>query len=240
MRAINIKNTVVCFIHEQGMMLSVEDSRSVKAMAYLKLHLFHEFRLKEADVSLFALPIDSFINCLQVTVPQSSDNEFAVRANDDYCEISYDGTGSYLSLRRHISNKANLPQTIHCELIPYEPDEESPELQIGDSTEEVPQRMIIKSDWFSELMNDLDSRYNKITLTISPHNTAFQVIAEGSDLLTESDYPEDSEPFISFTCTKELSFSYLYSHLVQCKKALDISYEVSIEMFDSGALRLYV
>ena len=42
-----------------------------------------------------------------------------------------------------------MPQTILCNLTPYEPDEENPELQIGDSTEEVPQKMIIKVSNFS-------------------------------------------------------------------------------------------
>ncbi|KAI8330959.1 repair protein Rad1/Rec1/Rad17-domain-containing protein [Choanephora cucurbitarum] len=144
MKAINIKNTVVCFIHGEGVMLTVEDSRSVKVLAYLRIHLFHEFRLNGTDIAPFALPIDSFTNCLQATVPQRSDSEFAVKANDDYCEIKYDGTGSYLTLRRHINSRANMPQTILCNLTPYEPDEENPELQIGDSTEEVPQKMIIK------------------------------------------------------------------------------------------------
>ncbi|KAI8359991.1 Rad1/Rec1/Rad17 [Blakeslea trispora] len=138
-KAINIKNTVVCFIHGEGIMLSVEDSRSAKVLAYLRLHLFHEFKLNGTDIAPFALPIDSFTNCLQATVPQRSDSEFAVKANDDYCEIKYDGTGSYLTLSR-----ASQPQTILCNLTPYEPDEENPELQIGDSTEEVPQKMIIK------------------------------------------------------------------------------------------------
>jgi len=55
-------------------------------------------------------------------------------------------------------------------------------------------------------MNDLDSGYNKVSLTMSPNDPPFRVVAEGTDLLTEADCPQDSEPFINFVCNQELTF----------------------------------
>lgn len=114
-------------------------------------------------------------------------------------------------------------QTMTCELIPFEPEEESSQLQFEESTEMNSVIVIMKVQrqnnftssftnpnmqpvWFKDLMNDLDSRYDKIKITISPNGTPFSVVAEGADLLSESDYPQDSEPFISFTCDQELTF----------------------------------
>ncbi|KAI8640172.1 Rad1/Rec1/Rad17 [Parasitella parasitica] len=239
-KTLDIKNVISMYIHDEGIILSVEDQRSVKAIAYFKLHLFHLFNFKQdAIIPAFGLPVDVLSNGLRIMLP-AAETINVLQGSNDYCEVTYDGTGSYLTLRRLIREpNTQQHQTMKCELIPFEPEEESTQLQFEDSTGEESQRMIMKSIWFKDLMNDLDSGYHKISLTMSPNDPPFKVVAEGADLLTEADCPQDSEPFINFVCNRELTFSYLYSHIVQCKKALDLSNEVSLEMYNNGALRLF-
>ncbi|CAO0795025.1 unnamed protein product [Mucor circinelloides] len=239
-KALEIKNVVSLYIHDEGFILTVEDQRAVKAMAYFKLHLFHIFNLREGvNVPALGLPVDVLSNGLRIMLPASEIANVLQGAND-YCEVLYDGTGSYFTLRRLIREpNSQQHQTMKCELVPFEPEEESTQLQFEESTTEESQRMIMKSVWFKDLMNDLDSGYNKVSLTMSPNDPPFRVVAEGTDLLTEADCPQDSEPFINFVCNQELTFSYLYTHIVQCKRALDLSNEVSLEMYNNGALRLF-
>lgn len=73
-------------------MLTVEDQRSVKATAYIKIYQFHIYNLKsDTLLPTFALPIDTVTNCFRSMLPTQGVN--------DYCEITYDGTGSYLVLK---------------------------------------------------------------------------------------------------------------------------------------------
>ncbi|GAN03952.1 cell cycle checkpoint protein RAD1 [Mucor ambiguus] len=234
-KALEFKNVVSLYIHDEGFILTVEDQRAVKAMAYFKLHLFQIFNLREGvNVPALGLPVDVLSNGLRIMLPASEATNVLQGAND-YCEVIYDGTGSRLIRESNSLQR----QTMKCELIPFEPDEESTQLQFEESSNEESQRMIMKSVWFKDLMNDLDSGYNKVSLTMSPNDPPFRVVAEGTDLLTEADCPQDSEPFINFVCNRELTFSYLYAHIVQCKRALDLSNEVSLEMYSNGALRLF-
>lgn len=79
-------------------MLTVEDQRSVKATAYFKIHQFHIYNLKDnTSLPTFALPIDTLTNCFRTMWPRSDYS--AQQGPNDYCEISYDGTGSYLILK---------------------------------------------------------------------------------------------------------------------------------------------
>lgn len=80
-------------------MLTVEDQRSVKATGYFKIHQFHIFNLKDnTQLPTFALPIDTLTHCFRTMLPRT-DYTNQNPASSDYCEISYDGTGSYLVLK---------------------------------------------------------------------------------------------------------------------------------------------
>jgi hypothetical protein len=81
-------------------MITIEKERSVKVIAYFKTHLFNIFKHKEgAILPEFALPLDVFMNCLRAALPKTENVFPAQQVIDDYCEIKYDGTGSYLTLK---------------------------------------------------------------------------------------------------------------------------------------------
>lgn len=87
------------YIHDEGFILTVEDQRAVKAIAYFKLHLFQIFNLRDgANVSALGLPIDVLSNGLRIMLPASEMANILQGAND-YCEVMYDGIGSYITLR---------------------------------------------------------------------------------------------------------------------------------------------
>ncbi|KAI8987511.1 Rad1/Rec1/Rad17 [Mycotypha africana] len=101
LKAINIQNIVSIWIHEEGMVLTVENHRSVKAIAFLKLHLFHIFNFTAGiEIPTFALPLDAITTGLRTIIPKERDTVPSSQALSDYCEIKYNGTGSNLSLFR--------------------------------------------------------------------------------------------------------------------------------------------
>ncbi|CAO3681857.1 unnamed protein product [Rhizopus stolonifer] len=126
-------------------------------------------------------------------------------------------------------------KTSACNIIPMQPEEESVDSLLG-NTDIHTQKMISKSDWLSDFLGGLDKSCESIAFSFSPHGTPFTFSAIGPGISSETSYPEHSEPFINFECDRDLSFSYLYSHIILCKKALEHAVEVSIEMSLNGSL----
>lgn len=84
------------------MTFTVEQPRIVKAIAYIKSHLFFVYNIKDGVFfSAFGLPLEAFIECLRLAIPAmaSASAINAVDTNFDYCEITYNGMGSALGLR---------------------------------------------------------------------------------------------------------------------------------------------
>lgn len=59
-------------------------------------------------------------------------------------------------------------------------------------------------------MSDLDRRYIKFTIKMSPEEKTFSVVVYGPDLLSEFDFGQSSESFISFSCNKEQEHRLVY------------------------------
>jgi hypothetical protein len=58
--------------------------------------------LKEgANIDLFGLPVDAFIDCLRAMLPPTValGTLNSADSTHDYCEIAYDGTGSPFTLK---------------------------------------------------------------------------------------------------------------------------------------------
>ena len=88
--------------------------------------------------------MEPLIDCLRLAIPSplSSTNAITpIDTNFDYCEITYDGIGSPLVLRRTTKDHS---QKTNCDLIPFEPEEESVELSFHDTAQGTPQRIILK------------------------------------------------------------------------------------------------
>lgn len=90
------------------MVFTVEQSRAVKAIAYVKSSLFHVYNIKDTEaMSAFGLSIDTLADGFSSVMPQTNKTQefkpvvsvlnFTDKCN--HCEITYDGTGSLLGLR---------------------------------------------------------------------------------------------------------------------------------------------
>ncbi|CEI96682.1 hypothetical protein RMCBS344292_10839 [Rhizopus microsporus] len=230
-KCINIKNIATCYIYDEGMTLTVEESRCVKATAYFRRHMFQAYsKQANTEIPMFGLPLNALIDCFGLMVPHTSNSKSQV----DNCEIRYNGPGSYFVLKRF---DRDFGQTIHCKLKPMEPQEEDVDtILTGTNTNN--QKMILKSDWLKSVFEDLDKSHQRITLNFSPNDPSLTLTAIGPTSKWESSYPQSSEPFINFECDRELTFSYQYDHIKLCKRALEHSIEVSIEVSLNGVLYL--
>ncbi|CAO3681853.1 unnamed protein product [Rhizopus stolonifer] len=194
-KAINIKNTATCYISDEGFTLTVEESRCVKATAYLKRHLFQIYIKQQQEIDMFGLTLNTLIDCLGLMLPHNFQSS-------DTCDIQYDGPGSRFSLKRY--DRVH-KKTSACNIIPMQPEEESVDSLLG-NTDIHTQKMISKSDWLSDFLGGLDKSCESIAFSFSPHGTPFTFSAIGPGISSETSYPEHSEPFINFECDRDLSF----------------------------------
>ncbi|KAI8985938.1 Rad1/Rec1/Rad17 [Pilobolus umbonatus] len=229
LKAIQIKKLASCSIFAEGLTFTVEESRCVKAVAYVKKHLFTKYyKDPTTENFIFGIPLNTLIDCLGIISPFTNN-----RGNtDDLCEMNYDGPGS--RFRIAFENK-EISQLLQFNLDTVQPDEENTDLSITDEVGTT-QKMIIKSSWLKSALNDLDKSCQTISMTFSPNDPSFRITGEGADVICELTYPENSEPFVSFQCNEEATFSYAYSHIMLCRRALDNSFEVSLEVASNGIL----
>ncbi|KAI9257048.1 Rad1/Rec1/Rad17 [Helicostylum pulchrum] len=160
LKAVNITENSSCFIHEDGMVITSEKSRTVKAVAYIKSNLFHIYNIKEdVEMSAFGISIDTLNSCFSCVMPKvasqshyngSFDPKLTFDNDSNYCEITYDGTGSLFGVR-HTSKDKN--EHIACNMLPFEPEEESDDLKFTD-TQDTSQKIVLPVMYNMEIMSN--------------------------------------------------------------------------------------
>ncbi|KAG2224993.1 hypothetical protein INT45_000114 [Circinella minor] len=228
LKSIHIKNIATCNIYDEGITFTVVETHRVKAIAYIRRHMFEIYRKQQGqEVPTFGIGLNTLIDSLSLLGPASTPAA-------DTCKIQYPSTGTHLVISR--DDRENDVST-HCRLVTLEPDSENLELSLNDEPN-LSQRAIMKSSWLKEAMSDLDKSCEKINMTFSPTDPCFSLTGEGNNGTFEMEYPEHSESFISFHCNEEATYSYHFSHIVYCNKALDQSDEVSLRVSRDGVLSM--
>ncbi|KAG2232075.1 Rad1/Rec1/Rad17 [Thamnidium elegans] len=245
LKAVNITENSSCFIHEDGVVITSEKARIVKAVAYIKSNLFHIYNIKEnIEMSAFGMSIDTLNSCFSCVMPKvasqlhynkSLEPKLTFDNDSNYCEITYDGTGSLFGVRRTSKDKY---EHVTCNMLPFEPEEESDDLKFSD-TQDTPQKIVLPAKWFKDALDGLDASSKRIEIIMSPDDPSFEVVG-GADDTQESHIPKNFELIINFQCDRKLAYFYLYSHIMLCSKALALASEVSIEMHLNGALRFII
>ncbi|CAO3598793.1 unnamed protein product [Absidia cylindrospora] len=153
----------------------------------------------------------------------------------DECQIQYEGVGSPLILTRTDSEKQS---TNTCKIQTLEPEPDIQSLSIYDSDNE--QTVIMKASWLQDALGDLDSTCDRVSIVFSAQDPCFQLFGTGTNGTSSiTEYHEDyAEPFISFDCSREGTYRYLYSHISRCTKALDQASDVSLKISKKGVLSL--
>ncbi|KAI8880985.1 hypothetical protein K501DRAFT_223781 [Backusella circina FSU 941] len=228
LKTIQFKNMTTCHIYEAGITFTVEESRSMKAVIFLKKPMFEYFIRQDIDIPQFSIGLPNLIDCLHLISPLAQTGSVPL---DSSCEIRYEE--GQLELANPDRERGRL---VRAKLNTLESEDE--DLGLNLTQEGQSQKMVMKSEWFITALNDLDDTCQTITFTFSPMDPSFKMSAVGEDNIVEMDYPENSEPFISFVCDREVTNSYSYSNIMLCKKALDHSSEVSFEVSPNGVLCL--
>ncbi|KAH8553960.1 Rad1/Rec1/Rad17 [Umbelopsis sp. PMI_123] len=223
LKAMQIKGYITCTIESEVMTFVAQDMHSIKATAYMQREHFSRYRYTGSDDSpRFTVGLDALIGCLGIIASNSN----------DACKMKYVGEGAVFEIRGENREAIEI-----CRLKTMEPEEEIIGLTMGQEVSWL-QSTLMKSDWFKDALSDLDSTCESVTFHISPDDQFFRLTANGESGEWNMEYPARSDAFLEFHAEAEVKFSYRYSHIVLCKKALEMSEHVSLRTDPYGYLGL--
>ncbi|KAM0747330.1 Rad1-domain-containing protein [Meredithblackwellia eburnea MCA 4105] len=165
--------------------------------------------------------------------------------------MSYAGDGEPLVL---ILEESGI--LTRCEITTYEPD---PLMELPFDDESKIQKLIMKSAWLRDALQEIDPSSEKLTITFSPAEYAptpynryanaksrgdedeegrptFRIESQGVLGSTEMDYPNDRDVLEVFECEELIQNSYKFSHVQHTTKALAASIKTSIRTADDGLI----
>lgn len=224
LKAVHFKETALVSATEQGLKVSVDDSKAFLANAYIQADLFNHYAIKQ-DV-LFRIPLNILLECLNIFGGTSTTST----SNTTAFELCYAGEGHPLIL---ILEEEGV--MTNCSIKTLEPDTA---LNFEFDNDAVVNKLIIKSECLKEIFSELDQSSEVIQMEISSNKPHFRISTFGNTGTYHWDIPKDSEMMEQFSYIREQNTRYRMSLIRPCIKALMVSSRTSLRTSPSGALSL--
>lgn len=223
LKAVHFKDTATICASENGLKVTVEESKCVQANAYVQSILFKDYHVREENVN-FKINLNVLLECLNIF---GNSNIPGITTALKMC---YSGYGSPLIL---VLEEGGV--LTDCHIHTQEPESL---LNFDFSAANVISKVIMKSEVLKEIWNDLDLNSETLEITISPDkpNLRFSTISHLGTI--NLDFSKDSDMIETFNCSKQQSNRYKISLLKPSFKALIQSTKISIRNDDRGFLCL--
>ncbi|KAK0166908.1 hypothetical protein PV327_004377 [Microctonus hyperodae] len=221
LRSINFKECATCFCSENGLKVTVEDSKCLQANAYIPINVFREFNLAE-DV-VFKINLTVLVECLGMFWSSMTSPTASVGLQLNYKDIGYPVT-VWIEEDGVITD---------CSLKTQEPDEL---LDFRIESDSVLNKVILHTELLKDILSELDPTSEFIQLLLSPNAPYFRISTEGLAGECRIELPHDSELIDTFECKAEATFCYQYSHIKPATKALLCANKVSLKTDKDGLL----
>ncbi|KAL0092045.1 Rad1/Rec1/Rad17 [Phycomyces blakesleeanus] len=225
LKAIQITKDATCHVVEEGLMFSAGDNSRVVAVAYVKKNMFENYRRSNTVFVPFAIDLAALVNCLSIV-------SLATGVLSDTCSLFYDGNGGPFEIMRE---DINAHVVTKCKVNTYDIDGNNATIEMRDDFMESFQ-VIMKASALVNVFYEIDSTCERVTMSFSPVDNSFRLTGKGTKGSWEMKYHHDSGSFISFKCEEEISFSYHYSYIMACTKALIHATRVHLRFTPNGIL----
>ncbi|KAK0080759.1 hypothetical protein PV325_013369 [Microctonus aethiopoides] len=221
LRSINFKECATCFCSENGLKVTVEDSKCLQANAYIPINVFREFNLAE-DV-VFKINLNVLVECLGMFWSSMTSPTASVGLQLNYKDVGYPVT-VWIEEDGVITD---------CSLKTQEPDEL---LDFRMESDSILNKVILHTELLRDILSELDPTTEFIQLLLSPNAPYFRISTEGLAGECRIELPHDSELIDTFQCKAEATFCYQYSHIKPATKALSCANKVSLKTDKDGLL----
>ncbi|XP_038059027.1 cell cycle checkpoint protein RAD1-like [Patiria miniata] len=216
------KELATVFASENGLKVTVEDSKSVQANAFIQSGIFQEYVIKEQSAT-FMVNLTILLECLTIFGTGTSGVTPALK-------MCYGGYGTPLLLLLEENGVVT-----DCSIKTLEPEET---LDFNFCGANVINKIIMKSECLKDAFQELDMTSEVLEILMSPDKPYFRLSTFGNAGSAHSDFPKDSDLVESFQCTKTQSNRYKLVLLKPTVKALMSSTKVSIRTDNRGFLSL--
>ncbi|GLH03962.1 Putative cell cycle checkpoint protein RAD1 [Gryllus bimaculatus] len=217
LKAINFRECGIIFATEKGLKVTVEDSKSIQASAFISEDVFETYTLNAEEV-VFKINLNVLKECLN---SMSSSNYIALK-------ISYKGYGD--SLRLIMSQGSSITG---CSIKTMEPEQM---LDFHTGTLNIINKVMLRSEYLKEVFNELDPMAEYVEFILSPNTPYFRLSTHSIGGDCRVDIPKDCDMIESFQCTSLTAAKYKLSHIKPSCKPLSLSQKVSISTDERGLL----
>ncbi|XP_052432449.1 cell cycle checkpoint protein RAD1 [Carassius gibelio] len=223
LKAISFRDHAIFNATQNGLKVTVEDSKCLQANAFIQADIFQEYIIKEDTVG-FQVNLTVLLDCLTIfggsTVPGVCT---ALR-------MCYNGYGYPLTLFLEEGGVVTV-----CKINTQEPEEP---IDFDFCSTNVTNKVILQSDSLKEAFSELDMTSEVLQITMSPSHPYFRLSTFGNSGNAHYDYPKDSDMMELFQCTKIQTNRFKMSLLKPSTKALALSCKVSVRTDSRGFLSL--
>ncbi|XP_078040838.1 cell cycle checkpoint protein RAD1 isoform X2 [Augochlora pura] len=221
LKAINFNESATCFGTENGLKVTVEDSKCMQASAYIPSHVFQEFTLTE-DV-IFRISLNILVECLGMFWSNINAPGKSVAL-----QLFYKGTGHPVTI---LIEEDDI--IIDCSLKTQDPDEL---LNFHLEPENVLNTVILQTELLKDILSELDNTSDLIELLLSPSAPYFRISTAGLAGICHIELPHDGDLVHNFQCTSTATTSYKLSHIKPAIKAFVYANKISLRTDTRGLL----
>uniref|UniRef100_A0A6A7FVG9 Cell cycle checkpoint protein RAD1-like n=1 Tax=Hirondellea gigas TaxID=1518452 RepID=A0A6A7FVG9_9CRUS len=221
LKAINFKDTATVFASNNGLKVTVEESKSMQANAFIQAEMFQEYSITEEMVT-FKINLNVLVECLSIFGGSSTPGVTPA------LKLCYNGPGSPLVV---LLEEAGV--LTDCKITTQEADDT---LDFNFSNDGVINKVIMRSDCLREVFSELDLSSDLLELYMGPTHPYFRFSTFGNYGTNHTDIPKDSDMMETFKCTAVTCHRYKFALLKPSIKALAASQKVSLRVDDRGFL----
>eukprot|EP00794_Sanderia_malayensis_P014016 gene14017-15474_t len=188
LKAIHFKDIATVYLSENGLKITVEDSKYVQASAFVQVQMFQEYSFTEEE-GTFQINLAVMLECLNI-FGSSKDS-----GTSTALKMCYAGHGSPLKLM--LVEDAGI--LTDCSI---KTQDTSEVLDFDFQGDEVENKIIMKSIALKDTFAELDMTSDAIQIMMSPDAPFFRISTFGYCGSSHTDFPKDSDLFELFECNQ--------------------------------------
>jgi len=221
LKAVQFKETATIFATENGLKITVEDSKCIQGNAFIQDQVFQEYILRENSIA-FKINVDILQECLSMFSNTSKGSTALKMSHNGY------GTPLVLILEEDGIVMESSIKTQEADVI----------LDFGFSSTNVINKVLLIADCLKQAFNDLDTTSDYLQIIISPDKPFFRLSTSGEVGQCHHDVQKDSDMVEYFECNRRQESFYKWNLLRPIVKAINLASKVSIRVDFRGFLAL--